>query len=157
MTTIHLETWVPAPARTVFEALTTRVGLDAWWGTCLTAEPAVGHVIEFDHHLGDPLRMRVKALEPDRRVAWRCVSDFTDPSNPASEWLGTSITFDLRSAADDPAFEWMTPRLGLPPDGSSAVTIVDFRHANWPEGARWYPFCAAGWASALDAMSRSCH
>jgi hypothetical protein len=154
MSTIHLETWVPAPSGAVFEALTTRRGLDAWWGTCVSAEPVVGHVIEFDHHLGDPMRMRVTGLEPDRHVGWRCVSDFTDPRNPASEWLGTSITFDLRPGSDDAAYEWMAPRLGFAP--GDAVTIVDFHHANWPEDARWYPFCASGWAAALEAMSRTC-
>jgi uncharacterized protein YndB with AHSA1/START domain len=111
MRDIQLETWIRATPSVVFDATTTRNGLDAWWGKAVDAEPLVGHVIEFDHGLGELLRMRVTDLEPTNRVAWPCLSDFSDPADPASEWLGTSIEFTVRSGRDDPA-GWLGRRLG---------------------------------------------
>ena len=97
MHTIHHEVWINAAAPTVFKAITTREGLDAWWGKAVVAEPELGSVVEFDHGFEAPLRMRITAIEPDRRVAWRCLSEVSEPRNPASEWLGHRLTFDLQT------------------------------------------------------------
>jgi uncharacterized protein YndB with AHSA1/START domain len=157
MTQIQLEIWIRAEPKVVFDAVTTKAGLDAWWGRAVSAEPAVGAVVEFDHGLGAPLRMRVVELVPDRRVVWRCVSDFADPVNPASEWLGTSITFALRPGAGDPAADWLRPRLGWDRDGAADdFTIVEFRHVDWPRESRWLPFCADGWGKALSGLALFC-
>ena len=48
METIWHEVWIEAPTERVFEALTTKHGLDGWWGPVLNAEPTIGSVIEFD-------------------------------------------------------------------------------------------------------------
>jgi uncharacterized protein YndB with AHSA1/START domain len=154
MDTIHLETWINAPREVVFAALTTEDGLNAWWGKCLSAEPTVGHLVAFDHGLGDPLTMRITELVADQRLAWRCVSEFTDPANPASEWLGTDLTFDLAPGDDDPARRWMGPRLGHEPH--TDLTILRFRHTDWPATNRWSPFCGAAWAITLDALADHC-
>jgi uncharacterized protein YndB with AHSA1/START domain len=53
MSEIHQETWIKAARSTVFRAITTRHGLDSWWGTAVSAEPEVGHVVELDHQLGN--------------------------------------------------------------------------------------------------------
>lgn len=156
METIHLETWIKAPKSTVFRALTLQEGLNAWWGKCLSAEPAVGQLVAFDHGLGDPLNMRVTELAPDERLAWRCVSEFTEAANPASEWLGTTLAFDLRPGADDPALEWMGPRLGFDPHAAGDLTILEFRHAGWPIPARWYAFCNAAWGATLGVLAQYC-
>jgi uncharacterized protein YndB with AHSA1/START domain len=154
--TIHHETWIKASTSVVFDAITSRTGLDAWWGRCLSAEPRVGHVIEFDHGLSDLLRMRVTDLAPNERVVWRCVSDFVEPVNPASEWLGTSLVFDLRSGVEDPAVAWMGARVGFSPQAGDDLTILDFRHSGWRSPSRWYPFCNAGWGAALGGLARYC-
>lgn len=152
--TIHLETWVNAPRSTVFDALTSQQGLDAWWGACVSAEPSEGTRVVFDHGLGDPLTMRIIALVPGEHLAWRCVSEFTDPANPASEWLGTRLLFDLRSGDGDPARGWMAPRLGVAADAE--LTILEFRHTGWPVPARWQAFCDAGWGTALGSLAQYC-
>jgi uncharacterized protein YndB with AHSA1/START domain len=156
MGTIHHETWIKASPAVVFDAITSRSGLDAWWGACLRADPEVGHVIEFDHGLGDPLRMRITEIVPNERVAWRCVSDFPQAVNPASEWLGTSLVFDLRPGEDDAALEWMAPRVGHDLDAGGDLTILDFRHGGWRSPSRWYPFCNAGWGATFGVLARHC-
>src|SRR5258708_23798237 len=85
------EVWLNAEREKVFEALTTRAGLDAWWGKVMNAEPRIGAVVEFDHGLGNPLRMEITELIPTERLTRKCVSDFSDPSNPASHSRGRSL------------------------------------------------------------------
>ena len=155
MTEIHLESWVGAERDAVFQAITTRDGLDAWWGRALDAEALVGAVVVFDHGLGDLLRMEVVDLARPNRVAWRCLSDFSEPSNPASEWLGTTISFELRAGQDDPAAEWLGSKIGI--DASAGeFTIIDFRHSGWPSQSRWRPFCDWSWGQVLTDLGRHC-
>jgi uncharacterized protein YndB with AHSA1/START domain len=144
VTTIEHEVWIDADADRVFAALTTQEDLDAWWGKVVSAEPAVGSIIEFDHGLGEPLLMEITELVPNQRVAWTCVSNFDDSSNPASEWGGTQLTFELspRAPAD---------LIGRKRD----VTILRFAHAGWAEDARWRAFCNTGWGVTLDRGLKS--
>jgi uncharacterized protein YndB with AHSA1/START domain len=133
------EIWIAAERERVFAALTTREGIDAWWGTAVRADPVRGSVIELDHNLGAPLLMEITDLVPDERVTWRCVSSFDDPSNPASEWHDTRLTFDL---APRQPVELLGRKLD--------VTVLHFTHAGWPDGARWRGFCNAAWGATLN-------
>jgi uncharacterized protein YndB with AHSA1/START domain len=151
MRAIELETWIAADRDAVFGALTTREGLNAWWGEALnSAEP--GGVVEFDHDLGDILRMRVTELVRGERVAWRCLTEFTDPGLPGAEWLGTRITFDLEPVGDGPEHAWMRARTGIGPEG----TILRLRHDGWADDARWFGFCANAWGVTLAGLAEAC-
>jgi hypothetical protein len=120
----------------------------------VTAEAQVDSVVEFDHGLGETVRMRIVSLTPARSVTWRCVSDFSDPSNPASEWLGHLLDFQLRRGPDDTTPPWLQDRLGISP--TDGFTVLNFRHAGWHDDARWFGFCNSGWAAALAALQRYC-
>jgi uncharacterized protein YndB with AHSA1/START domain len=155
MEEIHHEVWIDAPRPAVFRAITTREGLDAWWGKALTGGDKPGAVIEFDHGFGQPLRMRVTDLDEGARVAWRCVSDVDDERNAASEWLGHRLSFDLRTAEGDPAAPWLAGRLGWS-DDPTAITVLDFRHEGWLPGARWRAFCNLAWGATLAGLGQHC-
>jgi uncharacterized protein YndB with AHSA1/START domain len=133
------EVWLDADRESVFAALTTRDGLDGWWGKAVIAEPRVGTVVEFDHGLGAPLRMQITDLVPNERLTWKCISEFADPSNPASEWTGQTLQFEVspRGAAD---------LLG----GKRDVTVLRLRVTGWPPQARWYSFCNTAWGQTLS-------
>jgi uncharacterized protein YndB with AHSA1/START domain len=138
--------WIDADADRVFEALTTKRGLDGWWGKVVQAEPRVGSVVEFDHGLGAPLRMEVTEIVPNERVAWTCVSTFSESTNPASEWHGQTFVWQI------------TPRgpvglLGARRD----VTVLRLQIAGWPSGSRWYGFCNTAWGETLAVnLKRYC-
>ena len=149
------EVWINAERSTVFDAITTRDGLDAWWGKAVQAEPQPGSVVEFDHGFGAPLQMRITDLVAGERVAWRCESEFTDSRNPASEWFGHELTFDLGTPEGDPALEWLGPRLGYSESGADA-TIVHFSHSGWRDDSRWYAFCNLGWGATLAGLEQYC-
>jgi uncharacterized protein YndB with AHSA1/START domain len=137
--TMEHEVWLPAETERVFEALTTREGLDGWWGKVVNAVPRVGSVVEFDHGLGDPLRMEITSLVPNERVTWRCISEFADPSNPASEWTGQTFQFDLMPREN-------VELLG----GQQSVTVLRLRVTGWASEARWYGFCNTAWGTTLN-------
>jgi uncharacterized protein YndB with AHSA1/START domain len=153
--TIEHEVWIKAPNAAVFKALTTREGLDGWWGSAVRAEPKIGSVVEFDHGHGDLLRMRITELTEHERVVWRCVSDFVEPGNPASEWLGHRLSFDLTSASDDDAFRWLGSRL-FESASPADVTILRFRQTGWAPDSRWFAFCNYGWGWTFADLRNYC-
>jgi uncharacterized protein YndB with AHSA1/START domain len=132
------EVWIDAPTDDVFAALTTKEGIDGWWGPTVSAEPRVGAVVELDHQLGDLLRMEIVELVPNERVVWKCVSTFTDPSNPASEWSGQVLSFELAPRRD-------VELLG----NAHRVTVLTFHNSGWPADSRWGGFCNAAWGQTL--------
>ena len=145
MTAIEHEVWIGAERTTVFAALTTKSGLDAWWGKAVNAEPKLGYVVELDHGLGDLLRMEITELVPDEKLTWTCVSNFRDRSNPASEWRAQTLTFALEARQD-------VVLLGVARD----VTVLRFRQT-WPSDARWRAFCNAAWGWTLsESLKKHC-
>jgi uncharacterized protein YndB with AHSA1/START domain len=147
-----LEIWINADPATVFRALTTREGLDAWWGTAVSAEPVAGSLVTFDHGLGAPLQFRITDLAPDRRLEWRCVSDFADPQIPAAEWLGHRLSFELRAARRRDAGPLLQGFLT-----AEAFTVLRFRQSGWASDARWRDFCTAAWGETLSVnLKRHC-
>lgn len=154
MSTIRHEVWINADTKAVFDALTTQPGLDSWWGKALGGEPKVGHVIEFDHGHGDLLKMRITELDANRRVVWKCISDFTDPGYPGSEWLGHELRFDLEPAACDPLSERLLGIL-FGTDAGEEVTILRFEQRGWASEDRWSAFCNSAWGATLDGPLKS--
>jgi uncharacterized protein YndB with AHSA1/START domain len=152
--TIRHEVWINADKKKVFEAITSRKGLDAWWGKALTAEPELDYVVEFDHGLGELLRMRITDLIPDERVTWRCLSDYSEPGQPGSEWLGHRLHFELETGRDDPNSEWLRDRLEL--NTGDSFTVLNFRHTGWDSDARWFAFCNYSWGVTLQGLKRYC-
>ncbi|GAA4851688.1 SRPBCC domain-containing protein [Pseudonocardia benzenivorans] len=146
------EIWIEAPQEAVFAALTTREGLDGWWGRAVAADAEVGGVVEFDHGFGVPLRMRVTDLVDGERVEWTCLGGFDDPGNPASDWGGTRLSFDLTTVkkAD------VAPPLDAYVSHDE-FTVLRFEHAGWAPGARWFAFCSTAWAVTLESgLKTSC-
>jgi uncharacterized protein YndB with AHSA1/START domain len=145
---IRHEVWINADRASVFDAITSKQGLDSWWGPVVNVEAELGFTVEFDHGLGDLMRMRITDLVPNERLEWTCVSEFTDPRNPGSEWRGSRISFELRDGK----------RTGFGPIDQSLtgehVTILSFEHAGWPDGSRWLAFCNYAWGLTLQGMAK---
>jgi uncharacterized protein YndB with AHSA1/START domain len=144
MVEIWHEVWIDAEASTVFAALTTKSGIDGWWGPVTGVQPKVGAVLEFDHGLGAPLRMEIIEFEAERRVVWRCLAKFDDPTNPPSEWNGQVLAFDVTGRRP-------VPLLG----GMQKVTVLTFRNSGWSEASRWRGFCNTAWGETLGVKLKS--
>jgi uncharacterized protein YndB with AHSA1/START domain len=119
---------ISAPLADVYDAVATPEGISRWWtldGVRGTSQ--VGERLEFFFGQPEPAAvMEVTRLAPDEhRVAWTCVGGATD-------WVGTSLSFDLTASGDD--------------------TAVLFAHADWREANEFMAHCSARWAYFLLSL-----
>jgi uncharacterized protein YndB with AHSA1/START domain len=112
----------------VYDALTTRDGLAAWWTTDTTGDTAVGGTIQFRFGDAGGFDMKVLDQRPNERVEW----EVTD--GPA-EWIGTHVSFDLKREGD--------------------YTIVLFKHEGWREPVEFMHHCSTKWATFLLSLQQS--
>ena len=75
-----------------------------------------------------PITFDFEVIEetPGERVAWRCLAG-------PPEWVGTDVTFDIQTDADD-------------------NTSVLFRHGGWATTEDSFPFIAYSWAQILPRL-----
>jgi hypothetical protein len=113
----------------VYEALTTRDGLAAWWTNNTQGEGKVGGVLKFSFSAGGAeiggFDMKVLELQPARCVLWQVVEG-------PEEWIGTKISFDLKQAGDQ--------------------AIVLFKHQDWKEPVEFMHHCSTKWATYLMSL-----
>ena len=116
-----------APPEKVYDALTTRDGLAAWWTTDTQGDAAPGGTIQF--RFGDTGGFDMKVLDqrPNERVEW----EVTD--GPA-EWIGTHVSFNLKQEGD--------------------YTIVLFKHEGWRKPVEFMSHCSTKWATFLMSMKQ---
>jgi uncharacterized protein YndB with AHSA1/START domain len=103
-------------------ALGTREGLARWWTTDTSGQGQVGGTLQFRFGERGGFDMKVLENEPAKRVLWQVVS------GPA-DWLGTKISFELRSEQD--------------------YTVVLFEHRGWREPSEFMHHCSTKWATFL--------
>ena len=115
-----------APAK-VYEALTTRDGLAAWWTTDTKGDGAVGETFEFRFGEAGVFDMKVLDKRPGERVEWEVVEG-------PEEWIGTHVRFDLKQEGD--------------------YTIVLFGHEGWREPGEFMSHCSTRWATFLLSMKQ---
>lgn len=108
----------------VYRALTTLDGLSGWWTVDTRGDTKVGGIIEFRFGPGG-IDMKVRELVPDQRVVWEVVAG-------PEEWMGTTVSFDLRQEGD-----W---------------TLVRFKHQGWKEPVDFMHHCSTKWAAFLLSL-----
>jgi uncharacterized protein YndB with AHSA1/START domain len=117
---------INAPASKIYEAITTKEGLQKWWTDKVTGETDHGNTINFhfgpDYYKG----MKITALDEDRQVKWQCMVG--DP-----EWVGTTISFDI----------------DVNKDGKS---ILRFAHDGWQEETDMYGQCTYHWGRYMESL-----
>lgn len=108
----------------VYQVLTTLDGLSGWWTNDTRGETKVGGVIEFRFGPGG-IDMKVLELHPNKRVMWEVVAG-------PDEWIGTTVSFDLRQEAD-----W---------------TIILFKHEGWKQPVEFMHHCTTKWCVFLLSL-----
>ena len=120
---------IDAPADTVYRAITEQEGLAGWWTVQALAKPEVGSTADFKFGDRYHTAMRVRGLEPPRRVQWECVEG-------DHEWVGTTIVFDLERKGDQ--------------------TLLRFVHGGWREVTDFYASCNYNWGYYLASLKSYC-
>lgn len=120
---------IKSPAADVYGALSTREGGAAWWTTDTQGDGRLGGVLKFRfHHDGALLGgfdMKVMELVPAKRVSWQVVDG-------PDEWIGTTISFDLRQEGD--------------------YCMLLFKHQGWKEPVEFMYQCSTKWAMYLMSL-----
>jgi uncharacterized protein YndB with AHSA1/START domain len=113
----------------VYKALATREGLAAWWTNNTQGESKVGGLLKFRFSAGGSeiggFDMKILELQPAKRVLWQVVEG-------PKEWIGTTISFDLKQAGDH--------------------AIVLFKHQGWKEPVEFMHHCSTKWAIYLMSL-----
>lgn len=141
---------IAADARTVYDALTTRKGLRAWWTPEADAEPAIGTTARFPFGPHYTKAMDVIALEPAALVGWRCTGG-------AAEWIGTTITFRL-TAGPWTALRAAHGEMGgqIDQQPGDRGTLVAFAHEGWPAATPGFAECSYTWGRFLFSLKLYC-
>lgn len=116
---------IEAPVAEVYSALTTNKGLADWWTKDTEGEGGeVGDELRFRFAAGG-FDMRVRELDPGRRVLWEVVSG-------PEEWVGTHV-------------DWVL-------DQKDDYAIVLFTHRGWREPVEFMHHCSTKWAVYLMSL-----
>ena len=117
---------IAVPQHRVYEMLATKDGLAKFWTSRVEGDSEVGGQLRFFFGKPEPSAvMEVVELSRDNRVQWRCV-------NGAAEWVGTTVTFDLKTSAGE--------------------TALLFTHADWREPVEFMHHCSTKWATVLIGL-----
>ena len=123
---------VDASPSAVFAAINDVRG---WWGEGVDGRnDRVGD--EFTYSVADVhlSRLRVLELVPDEKVAWRVIANRISFVEDPREWVGTTISFELRA------------------DG--AQTVVRFAHVGLVPAYECYDVCSTTWGSLMHGSLR---
>jgi uncharacterized protein YndB with AHSA1/START domain len=134
----NAELLVQAPARRLYQALTTQQGIASWW----TQDCAIGgHVgASSTFHFGDTWKiMRIAKLASDAEVHWTCIdSHIAAPGlKRQDEWIGTSIVFRL-----------------APRGQNHENTLLQFEHIGLTPQIECYAICTSGWHQFLGSLKK---
>lgn len=149
MQAIHHELLIGASVGKVYEAITSREGLSAWWMPGATRQ--LGGIIRFAFGPDYFKEMKVVELVPDKLVKWDCVKG-------AEEWMGTTITFKLQ-AGDKESLLKSHPEIGgqLEQQGDKKeLTLLIFHHDDWKADTPMFAECNYTWALFLRSLKLFC-
>jgi uncharacterized protein YndB with AHSA1/START domain len=118
---------IKASARRVFEAVSTPVGLDAWWTKTASGRAEEGAEYDLGFGPGFEWRARASRFVPDRE-------------------------FELELVEADK--DWQGTRLGFLLEENDGTTQVRFHHTGWPEANEHYRVSCHCWAMYLRLLRR---
>lgn len=125
MANINHQIIIKAPAKKIYELISTKTGIQKW----LTKEE--GWKIKGNENIGDTLlfyfgenhhEMKISKLEPNREVKWNCAA-----GHP--EWIGTSVSFIIESDGDR--------------------NVLHFAHKGWTNTSDFFEQCNQVWEGSL--------
>ena len=123
--------FIDASSETIYNAITTELGLKSWWTTDSNAEPKVGTISRF----GFPghttvFHMHIDKLVPPEYVQWTCKGD-------DEEWKDTLISFEIKPAGNNQC-------------------VLTFRHEKWKSTSGYYADCNTTWGHLMILLKQYC-
>jgi len=123
---------VSRPPQQVFAAVTDVRG---WWSRDIVGDTdRLGAVFDYRYENAHRCRFRMTELIPDRRVSWLVLDNYFDFTTDATEWTGTTVSFDI-TAHDE-------------------GTDVSFTHEGLVPEYECYELCSTGWGFYVNQSLR---
>ncbi|MCH7409430.1 SRPBCC domain-containing protein [Belliella sp. DSM 111904] len=129
MESIEQINYIKAPIHTVYNTLTTQEGLGAIWTKKLKVKHEVGYINEFDFDEEYLTKMKIIALQNNRKIEWECI--FSD-----AEWKGTRVIFELSEKGN--------------------TTMILLKHSDWKAKTDYLRWCSYNWAMFLFSLKMHC-
>lgn len=118
---------IKAPARRVFDTVSTPAGLDIWWADRSAGQRQTDSLYDLGFGPGYQWKARVTRCEPDSAFELEFVQADDD-------WTGTRVTFQIEPKGDR--------------------TWLRFSHTGWPSTNEHYRISCNCWAMYLRVLRR---
>lgn len=150
MPNIHHAVLIAAPPEKVYDAITSRDGLAAWWTPGASGTSEKDAVLRFAFGNGYFKEMKVVALKPPRHVEWLCTAG-------ADEWIDTTLAFTIEPLTPETIkdFPEMAGQLEQSHNGQAGICLT-FYHGNWQEYTPMYAECNYTWGQFLRSLKLYC-
>ena len=142
---------ISAPAERIYDAITTREGLSAWWTPDTNARPERDSTARFAFGPSYFKEMKIVELKPFRQVTWICISG-------AEEWIGTTISFELQAGDKETLLNShpeMNDQIHQQKEGGK-VSVLIFHHDDWKEYTPMFAECNYTWGQFLRGLKLLC-
>lgn len=107
----------------VFQAITTKAGLESWWTSDVEiTEDGKGYTFGFNNH-SVLIKMRLDQKVNDQFIEWKCQGE-------PEEWIDTRVRFEI-SELDNGRVQ------------------LDFTHSNWQSDKKDFPKCNTDWGHLM--------
>ena len=110
----------------VYEALTTKAGLQGWFTADVEGEVGEGQDITMSFNGKEPFQWHMTQFAPETRVHWECLD------GPGSA-KGTTVTYLLSGQAE-------------------GQTVIECDHDGWPEGHDALATCNTLWGLLMSRL-----
>jgi uncharacterized protein YndB with AHSA1/START domain len=151
MPNIRHELLIAAPAEKIYNALTSKEGLSAWWTPGVDSKPEVNSVARFPFGPNYFVEMKITELKTSRLVKWTCIKG-------VGEWVGTHLSFELIEG-DKQMLTKLRPELQDQIDHQKNFdkgALLIFHQDDWKEYTSMYAECNYTWGQFLKSLKLFC-
>jgi Activator of Hsp90 ATPase homolog 1-like protein len=141
---------IGASAEKIYEAITSQVGLSAWWTPNVTTIAEVNTIARFPFGNDYYKAMKIIELTPSKSVKWNCVKG-------DKEWVGTNISFEIISGNRLTILN-SNPEISgqIEQQINEEATLLIFQHNDWKDYTLMFAECSYTWGQFLRSLKLLC-
>ena len=141
---------IGASPEKIYELITSKEGLSAWWTPNVTAIAEVNTIARFPFGNDYYKSMKIIELKPAKFVKWNCIKG-------DKEWVGTNISFEL-IAGNRQTLLNSNPEISgqIMQQINEDATMLIFQHDDWKDYTLMFAECSYTWGQFLRSLKLLC-